>query len=147
MATSWLGLAMTRQSLLRMQQGFINILTHLLVKHVKMFICFRGMAIFKLKTSYLPFVSCVWVSPMSIIAAGHDCTPLVFQINASGQVLETTKLKVFVTVLHLFLCIFSSASRQSSRMTKSLSQAPSLVPKQCFKQGTRLECQKWQTQS
>lgn len=58
-------------------------------KNILIFYFFsRGMAIFKLKTSYLPFVSCVWVSPTSIIAAGHDCTPLVFQINTSGQVLD-----------------------------------------------------------
>jgi hypothetical protein len=44
------------------------------------------MAIFKLKTGYLPLLSCIWVSPTSIIAAGHDCTPLVFQVDASGQV-------------------------------------------------------------
>lgn len=46
----------------------------------------RGMAIYKLKTAYLPLLSCIWVSPTSIIAAGHDCTPLVFSVDGSGQV-------------------------------------------------------------
>ena len=46
----------------------------------------KGMAIFKLKTGYLPLLSCIWVSPGTIIAAGHDCTPLVFAVDGSGQV-------------------------------------------------------------
>jgi actin related protein 2/3 complex subunit 1A/1B len=46
----------------------------------------RGMAIYKLKTAYLPLLSCIWVSPTSIVAAGHDCTPLVFSVDTAGQV-------------------------------------------------------------
>lgn len=53
----------------------------------------RGMAIFKLKTGHLPLLSCVWVSPTSLIAAGHDCTPLIFQVEASGQVSFKAKLE------------------------------------------------------
>jgi len=52
-------------------------------------ILFRGMAIFKLKTSHLPLLACIWVSPTTLIAAGHDCTPLVFQVEPSGQVLSS----------------------------------------------------------
>ncbi len=54
----------------------------------------KGMAIYKLKTGHLPLLSLVWVSPASIIAAGHDCTPLVFSVNAgSGQVAFVSKLE------------------------------------------------------
>lgn len=52
-----------------------------------------GMAIYKLKTAYLPLLSCVWVSPSSIIAAGHDCTPLVFHVDGAGQVTFQSKLE------------------------------------------------------
>ena len=78
----------------------------------------RGMAIYKLKTAYLPLLvrnislvgtsekplatqslptykfdpkSCIWVSPTSIVAAGHDCTPLVFSVDGSGQVAFTCR--------------------------------------------------------
>lgn len=53
----------------------------------------KGMAVFKLKTSYLPLLSCVWVSPTSIVAAGHDCTPIVFNVDGGGQVSFKTKLE------------------------------------------------------
>lgn len=53
----------------------------------------QGSAIFKLKTGHLPLLTCTWVSPTSIVAAGHDCTPLVFEVNSSGQVVFLSKLE------------------------------------------------------
>ncbi len=42
----------------------------------------------------MPLLSCIWVSPTSIVAAGHDCTPLVFSVNdSSGQVSFVSKLE------------------------------------------------------
>lgn len=38
----------------------------------------HSMTVITLKTRYLPFLSCVWVSENSIVAAGHDCCPMVF---------------------------------------------------------------------
>lgn len=38
----------------------------------------HSMTVVTLKTRYLPFLSCVWVSERSIIAAGHDCCPMLF---------------------------------------------------------------------
>ena len=46
---------------------------------------------------YLPLLSCVWVSPTSIIAAGHDCTPLVFAVDGSGQVGSENCVHLYVT--------------------------------------------------
>jgi actin related protein 2/3 complex subunit 1A/1B len=51
------------------------------------------MAIFKLKTAYLPLLSCIWVSPSALIAAGHDCTPMLFTVDSSGQVAFNCKLE------------------------------------------------------
>lgn len=53
----------------------------------------KGLAIYKLKTGYLPLLSCVWVSDNSIVAAGHDCTPLLFSIDNAGQVAFQAKLE------------------------------------------------------
>jgi len=53
----------------------------------------RGMAIYKLKTEHLPLLSCVWISPDSIVAAGHGCTPLVFKVDGSGQVAFASRLE------------------------------------------------------
>lgn len=38
----------------------------------------QSMTVVTLKTRYLPFLSCVWVSYGSLVAAGHDCCPMLF---------------------------------------------------------------------
>ena len=35
-------------------------------------------AVFNLKTKFLPFLSCIWIAPNTILAAGHGCAPLIF---------------------------------------------------------------------
>lgn len=37
------------------------------------------------KSRYLPFASCTWISPSSIVTVGHDCIPYLFKIDASGN--------------------------------------------------------------
>ena len=38
-------------------------------------------------------LSCVWISPDSILAAGHGCTPLIFKVDGCGQVAFVSKLE------------------------------------------------------
>lgn len=35
----------------------------------------------KLKTEFLPFLCCDWISPTSIVVAGHNCVPLIYTID------------------------------------------------------------------
>jgi WD40 repeat protein len=35
-------------------------------------------AVFNFKTKFLPFLSCIWIAPNTILAAGHGCAPLIF---------------------------------------------------------------------
>lgn len=44
----------------------------------------QSMTYVTLKTRYLPFLSCVWVSQASLVAAGHDCCPMLFNYQAIG---------------------------------------------------------------
>jgi actin related protein 2/3 complex subunit 1A/1B len=44
------------------------------------------------KTPYLPFTSCTWVSQSSILVAGHDCCPMLFKYDESGTVSFAAKL-------------------------------------------------------
>ncbi|VDL90775.1 unnamed protein product [Schistocephalus solidus] len=37
-----------------------------------------------LEHKYLPFASCIWIGPNSILAAGHDCAPIVFNYKGPG---------------------------------------------------------------
>jgi len=53
----------------------------------------RDMATHKLKTKFLPLLSCIWVSPTSIIAAGHGCNPMVFSVDAAGQISFVSNLE------------------------------------------------------
>merc|ERR1711944_288519 len=41
----------------------------------------RDMATHKLKTQFLPLLSCIWISPNSIVAGGHSCTPMLFKVD------------------------------------------------------------------
>lgn len=45
----------------------------------------HGMTVVTLKTRYLPFLSCVWVSQNSLVAAGHDCCPMLFNHQQTQQ--------------------------------------------------------------
>ncbi|ETN85297.1 WD domain, G-beta repeat protein, partial [Necator americanus] len=46
-----------------------------------------------LRTSCLPFTSAEWVTENSIVAAGHDCSPVLFTI-ADGNLKEVCKLDI-----------------------------------------------------
>lgn len=53
----------------------------------------RDMATHKLKTPFLPLLSCIWVSPSSIIAGGHGCTLMLFNLDSAGQITFVSKLE------------------------------------------------------
>lgn len=40
------------------------------------------------KTEYLPFLSCQWISPLSVVVAGHSCIPLVYILKDNELVLS-----------------------------------------------------------
>ncbi|KAB0791997.1 hypothetical protein PPYR_13958 [Photinus pyralis] len=52
----------------------------------------RGNVMFKLKTEFLPFLSCTWVSNRSIITAGHNCMPLLYSLDTNGKLVFAAKL-------------------------------------------------------
>jgi len=52
-----------------------------------------GMAMMKLKTNFLPLLTVTWISPSSILAAGHDCVPIVFHVDPSGRISAGSKLE------------------------------------------------------
>lgn len=41
----------------------------------------NGPNVTKLKTEFLPFLSCIWISPDSFVVAGHSCVPLVYSFD------------------------------------------------------------------
>ena len=51
------------------------------------------MATHKLKTQFLPLLSCIWISPNTLIAGGHGCTPMIFNVDNAGQIAFVNKLE------------------------------------------------------
>lgn len=45
----------------------------------------------KLRTEFLPFLSCSWINNKGIVAAGHSCIPVIFAYNA-GQLQFVAKV-------------------------------------------------------
>lgn len=43
-----------------------------------------GQNVVKLKTEYLPFLSCIWISPLSFIVSGHSCIPLIYSFDGTS---------------------------------------------------------------
>jgi len=52
-----------------------------------------GMAMMKLKTNFLPLLTVTWISHSAILAAGHDCVPVVFLVDPSGKISSGNKLE------------------------------------------------------
>lgn len=51
----------------------------------------QSLTVVTLKTRYLPFLSCVWVSQSSLVAAGHDCCPMLFNYQCQTSTPTTNK--------------------------------------------------------
>lgn len=45
-----------------------------------------------IKTNFLPFLSCTWVTDNSILVGGHDCCPMIFSYDCNGKVVFVSKL-------------------------------------------------------
>lgn len=52
----------------------------------------RNLAVTRLRSEYLPFLSCTWITNNSIVAAGHSCIPLLFTSTPNGELNFTAKL-------------------------------------------------------
>lgn len=46
----------------------------------------------RLKTEFLPFLCCDWISPISIVVAGHNCVPIIYLVDAANKVSLAAKL-------------------------------------------------------
>lgn len=51
-----------------------------------------GNLVVKLKTEFLPFLSCQWISTTSIVVAGHNCIPLVYTFDRNNKIVLAGKL-------------------------------------------------------
>ncbi|KAL7633155.1 UNVERIFIED_CONTAM: hypothetical protein RMT77_016525 [Armadillidium vulgare] len=54
----------------------------------------KEMAKTQLKTKSLPFTCITWISPTSLVAAGHGCCPVLFSVDETGKLVHVTKLDI-----------------------------------------------------
>nr|CAG4643192.1 EOG090X05RK [Ilyocryptus agilis] len=52
----------------------------------------KGMAVSVIRTDFLPFLACLWVSENAIVAAGHGCCPMLFEVDGSSKIQYAGKL-------------------------------------------------------
>lgn len=52
-----------------------------------------GMAMMKLKTDLLPLLTVTWIGPSCLLAAGHDCVPVMFQVDGANRISQGVKLE------------------------------------------------------
>lgn len=48
-------------------------------------------SVIKLRTEFLPFLDCTWISDKTIVAAGHSCIPVLFTLT-NGQLSFSAKV-------------------------------------------------------
>jgi actin related protein 2/3 complex subunit 1A/1B len=46
----------------------------------------KEMAVMKLRTDLLPFLTLTWVTENTLVAAGHNCVPITFTVDGAGTV-------------------------------------------------------------
>ncbi|KAL7740405.1 hypothetical protein ACLKA6_013202 [Drosophila palustris] len=52
----------------------------------------NGNTVIRCRTGYLPFLSCEWVSPTSIVVAGYSCVPLLYSLTPDNKLVLSGKL-------------------------------------------------------
>nr|CAG4644775.1 EOG090X05RK [Leptodora kindtii] len=52
----------------------------------------KGMNISVIRTDFLPFLSCLWVSENSIVASGYGCCPMLFSMDDNNRIYFAGKL-------------------------------------------------------
>nr|CAG4646243.1 EOG090X05RK [Macrothrix elegans] len=52
----------------------------------------KGLAVSVIRTDYLPFLKCLWLSENSVVAAGHGCCPMLFEIDGDSKIRYCGKL-------------------------------------------------------
>nr|CAG4647885.1 EOG090X05RK [Moina brachiata]SVE92995.1 EOG090X05RK [Moina brachiata] len=52
----------------------------------------KGMAVSIIRTDFLPFLSCLWVSEKALVAAGHGCCPMLFELDENSKMSYSGKL-------------------------------------------------------
>lgn len=83
-----------------------------------------GMAVMKLKTNLLPLLTVTWVGPSTLLAAGHDCVPVMFAVDGANRIsqgvkLEETKRQEAATPTNTAMRMFQNKDRTGNELLDS----------------------------
>jgi len=53
----------------------------------------NGMAVTSLRTNLLPMLTLTWAGPNTLLAAGHNCVPIAFNVDSQGSIGAGAKLE------------------------------------------------------
>merc|ERR1711872_910286 len=53
----------------------------------------KDMMVMKLRTDLLPMLTLTWLTPNTLVAAGHNCVPITFNIDQGGSVTQGARLE------------------------------------------------------
>jgi len=53
----------------------------------------KDMMVMKLRTDLLPMLTLTWLSPNTLVAAGHNCVPITFNLDQGGSVTQGARLE------------------------------------------------------
>lgn len=80
----------------------------------------NGNSVVRLKTEYLPFLTCDWISLNSLVVAGHTCVPLIYSFDGSkitqGGKLDQSQKKTAggISARQIFTSLDRNARTESS---------------------------------
>lgn len=82
------------------------------------------MAMMKLKTNLLPLLTVTWVGPSMLLAAGHDCVPVMFAVDGANRIsqgvkLEETKRQEAATPTNTAMRMFQNKDRTGNESLDS----------------------------
>lgn len=111
----------------------------------------RGALCTKLKTEFLPFLGCTWITQNSLVVAGHSSIPLLYYVDADNQIqfggkLDNTQKKEAggLSAMRKFQSLDRQA-RIESNDTNLDSIHQNAITCLCLYQGTKANATKFST--
>ncbi|EDV20660.1 uncharacterized protein TRIADDRAFT_60814 [Trichoplax adhaerens] len=109
----------------------------------------RDNILLTVKSTYLPFASCTWISSNSIVSVGHDCVPYLFSIDGAGNLTfrdaldkkEKKQSENVFSALNKFRDLDRLGSTKSDRSNTSLNSIhQNAIKGVAIARGTKKDC-------
>lgn len=90
----------------------------------------REMTKSQLKTEFLPYIAITWITPRSLVAAGHGCCPMLYSVDEDGKLSQISQIDTAqkkeqgtLSAMNKFKCLDRTArTDQSDTMLDTIHQ-------------------------